>query len=50
MVTHDPRYAQHADRIIELLDGRIVEEAETDSKHELAAVGQPLRQGNFANA
>ncbi len=27
MVTHDPRYAQHADREIHLFDGRVVEEA-----------------------
>ena len=26
MVTHDPRYAKHADRLIHLFDGRIVEE------------------------
>ncbi|HVZ50288.1 MAG TPA: ABC transporter ATP-binding protein, partial [Gemmatimonadaceae bacterium] len=26
MVTHDPRYAQHADREIHLFDGRVVEE------------------------
>ena len=26
MVTHDPRYARHADRIIHLFDGRVVEE------------------------
>ncbi len=26
MVTHDPRYAQHADRTVHLFDGRIVEE------------------------
>ena len=26
MVTHDPRYAQHADRTIQLFDGRVVEE------------------------
>ncbi len=26
MVTHDPRYAQHADRIIHVFDGRVVEE------------------------
>jgi len=26
MVTHDPRYAQHADRVVELFDGAIVEE------------------------
>ena len=26
MVTHDPRYAEMADRTIHLMDGRIVEE------------------------
>jgi ABC-type polar amino acid transport system ATPase subunit len=26
MVTHDPRYAQHADRIVHMFDGLIVEE------------------------
>jgi putative ABC transport system ATP-binding protein len=26
MVTHDPRYARHADRTIQIFDGRIVEE------------------------
>jgi putative ABC transport system ATP-binding protein len=26
MVTHDPRYARHADRTIELFDGRVLEE------------------------
>ncbi|HEV7905837.1 MAG TPA: hypothetical protein VGO96_18505, partial [Pyrinomonadaceae bacterium] len=47
MVTHDPRYAQHADRIVRLLDGRIVEQGEPDREHELMAVGQPLRQGDL---
>jgi putative ABC transport system ATP-binding protein len=28
MVTHDPRYAQHADRTIHLFDGRVVDEVE----------------------
>jgi putative ABC transport system ATP-binding protein len=28
MVTHDPRYAQHADRSINLFDGRVVDESE----------------------
>ncbi|HKV42731.1 MAG TPA: ABC transporter ATP-binding protein [Blastocatellia bacterium] len=27
MVTHDPRYARHADRMIHLFDGRVVEES-----------------------
>ena len=26
MVTHDPRYARHAERSIQLFDGRVVEE------------------------
>src|SRR5438270_1459715 len=29
MVTHDPRFARHADRTIHLFDGRVVEETET---------------------
>ena len=29
MVTHDPRYAEHAGRSIQLFDGRIVDETET---------------------
>jgi putative ABC transport system ATP-binding protein len=29
MVTHDPRYAEYADRTIHLFDGRIVEEKES---------------------
>ncbi len=28
MVTHDPRYARHADRTVQLFDGRVVEEKE----------------------
>jgi putative ABC transport system ATP-binding protein len=28
MVTHDPRYAQYADRNVHLFDGRIVDESE----------------------
>jgi putative ABC transport system ATP-binding protein len=28
MVTHDPRYALHADRSVHLFDGRVVEETE----------------------
>jgi putative ABC transport system ATP-binding protein len=27
MVTHDPRYAQHAERAVNLLDGRILNDA-----------------------
>jgi putative ABC transport system ATP-binding protein len=28
MVTHDPRYAQHADRTVHLFDGRVVADGE----------------------
>jgi ABC-type siderophore export system fused ATPase/permease subunit len=34
MVTHDPRYALHADRAVKLFDGRVVEET---SKNDPAA-------------
>ena len=41
MVTHDARYAQHADRIVHLFDGVIVEDEETErqavTKHEKAS-------------
>ena len=33
MVTHDPRYAEFADRTIRLFDGRIVEESIESAKH-----------------
>lgn len=33
MVTHDPRYARHADRIIHLFDGRIVEEEDIEKEN-----------------
>jgi len=43
MVTHDPRYAQHADRILHLFDGRVVEEEEgqlaAKAEHELRESG-----------
>jgi len=35
MVTHDPRFEKHAERIVHLFDGRIVEES-------LAGSSQPL--------
>jgi len=31
MVTHDPRYARHADRTVSLFDGRVVDEATTQA-------------------
>ena len=33
MVTHDPRYAEFADRTIRLFDGRIVEESVESARH-----------------
>jgi putative ABC transport system ATP-binding protein len=32
MVTHDPRFARHADRTIHLFDGRVVEEREAETQ------------------
>ena len=43
MVTHDPRYARHADRQIHLFDGRVVEEADLPkAEHELKESGFTL--------
>lgn len=44
MVTHDPRYARHADRTVHLFDGRIVEEEEIARKQREAA---ELKQAGF---
>ncbi len=41
MVTHDPRYAKHADRTIHLFDGRVVEETH------LPYAEQGIRQSGF---
>ncbi len=44
MVTHDPRYARHADRIIHLFDGRVVEEEDGQlAEH----AEQELRESGF---
>src|SRR4051812_34730904 len=51
MVTHDPRYAQHADRIVHLFDGLIVEE-ETGSasrRAELEAAKRELKESGFGD-
>jgi len=32
MVTHDPRFEKHAERIVHLFDGRIVEESVAEPK------------------
>ena len=40
MVTHDPRYAKHAERSIHLFDGRVVEEsANAQAQHDLEESG-----------
>jgi putative ABC transport system ATP-binding protein len=33
MVTHDPRYEEHADRSVHLFDGRVVDEQTAAAAH-----------------
>jgi putative ABC transport system ATP-binding protein len=40
MVTHDPRYANHAERTVHLFDGRIIEETKPTSLHSYPAEPQ----------
>src|SRR5215208_1149112 len=40
MVTHDSRYARHADRLIELFDGRVVDQQPVDGQTYVAAINQ----------
>ncbi len=44
MVTHDPRFARHADRTIHLFDGRVVED---ESGQERAASEQELKEAGL---
>jgi putative ABC transport system ATP-binding protein len=39
MVTHDPRYAEHADRSVHLFDGRVVRDEASEAAHELEESG-----------
>jgi ABC-type lipoprotein export system ATPase subunit len=39
MVTHDPRYAHHAGRTLNLFDGQIVSEANGEKLRELEEIG-----------
>jgi putative ABC transport system ATP-binding protein len=43
MVTHDPRYAQHAERTVHLFDGRIVDDAVAESGGLMSAAFTPAR-------
>jgi putative ABC transport system ATP-binding protein len=45
MVTHDPRYARHAERAVHLFDGQILEEQEAAERieRELAESGYQVR-------
>ena len=47
MVTHDPRYAQHADRIIHLFDGLIVEEEAGSERREIREAKRELAESGF---
>ena len=47
MVTHDPRYAQHADRIIHLFDGLIVEEETGENRRQIEEAKKELRESGF---
>jgi putative ABC transport system ATP-binding protein len=47
LVTHDPRYARHAQRSIHLFDGRTVD-GPVDEVMDLAAINEPGRRQNLA--
>jgi putative ABC transport system ATP-binding protein len=47
MVTHDPRYAQHADRIVHLFDGLIVEEEAGANRRQIEEAKHELRESGF---
>ncbi len=40
MVTHDPRFARHAERTIRLFDGRVVDEQDADRAHDEKELAQ----------
>src|SRR5215204_1168596 len=47
MVTHDPRYAQQADRIVHLFDGLIVEEEAGSERREIREARRELAESGF---
>jgi len=46
MVTHDPRYAEHAGRTVHLFDGRIVRDETSEAAHELEESGFEVGEGH----
>jgi putative ABC transport system ATP-binding protein len=46
-VTHDPRYAQHADRIVHLFDGQIVEEEAGSESRAMQEAKRELKESGF---
>jgi len=42
MVTHDPRYAQHADRVVHMFDGSIVDEETTSNNNAASTNGKAV--------
>lgn len=47
MVTHDARYAQHADRIVHLFDGLIVEEEVGANRREVQEANRELKENGL---
>jgi putative ABC transport system ATP-binding protein len=47
MVTHDARYAQHADRIVHLFDGLIVEEEAGANRREVEDAKREAKENGF---
>jgi len=45
MVTHDPRYAEHADRAVHLFDGQVVRDEDSRVAHELEESGFDMHHG-----
>jgi putative ABC transport system ATP-binding protein len=49
MVTHDPRYAQHADRIVHMFDGLIVEEEAGSNRTQMIEAKRELEESGFGH-
>src|SRR4029450_13254913 len=47
MVTHDPLYAPHAERIVHLFDGLIVEEEAGSDRREIQEAKRELKESGF---